>query len=60
MLDMSNLPIRGLTILNLVDEANSLIEVRVRLPPNLSSLTEPILTVETSCVQLPKGCRSLQ
>ena len=60
MLDMSNLPIRGLTILNRVDEANSLIEVRVRLPPNLSSLTEPILTVETSCVQLPKGCRSLQ
>jgi hypothetical protein len=60
MLDMSNLPIRGLTILNLVEDANSLIEVRVRLPPNLSSLTEPILTVETSCVQLPKGCRSLQ
>jgi hypothetical protein len=60
MLDMSNLPIRGLTILNLIDDANSLIEVRVRLPPNLSSLTEAILTVETSCVQLPKGCRSLQ
>lgn len=60
MLDMSNLPVRGLTILNLVAEANSLIEVRVRLPPNLNSLTEPILTVETSCVQLPKGCRSLQ
>jgi hypothetical protein len=49
-----------LTILNLVDDANSLIEVRVRLPPNLGSLTDPILTVETSCVQLPKGCRSLQ
>ena len=60
MLDMSNLPIRGLTILNLVDDANSLIEVRVRLPPNLSSLAEPILTVETLCIQLPKGCRSLQ
>jgi hypothetical protein len=60
MLDMSNLPVRGLTILNLADEANSLIEVRVRLPPNLNSLTEPILSVETSCVQLPKGCRSLQ
>jgi hypothetical protein len=60
MLDMSNLPVRGLTILNLVDDANSLIEVRVRLPPNLASLTEPILTVETSCVQLPKGCRSLK
>ena len=60
MLDMSNLPIRGLTILNLIDDANSLIEVRVRLPPNLNPLTEPILGVETSCVQLPKGCRSLQ
>jgi hypothetical protein len=60
MLDMSNLPIRGLTILNLADEANSLIEVRVRLPTNLGLLTEPILTVETSCIQLPKGCRSLQ
>jgi len=60
MLDMSNLPIRGLTILNLVEEANSLIEVRVRLPPNLNSLTEPILSVEASCVQLPKGCRGLQ
>ena len=35
MFEASNLPIRGLTILNLADEANSLIEVRVRLPPNL-------------------------
>jgi hypothetical protein len=60
MLDVSNLPIRGLTILNLLDNANSLIEVRVRLPPNLSLLAEPILTVETSCIQLPKGCRGLQ
>jgi hypothetical protein len=45
MLDMSNLPIKGLTVLSLVDEANSLTEVRVRLPPNLSSLTESSVTV---------------
>jgi hypothetical protein len=60
MFEMSNLPIRGLTILNLETEANSLTEVRVRLPAGLNSVAEAILQLETACVQLQRGCRGLQ
>ena len=60
VLEMSDLPIRGLTILNLQAEVNSLIEVRVRLPPALNAVAETILQLETVCVQLQRGCRGLQ
>jgi hypothetical protein len=56
MLDMSDLPIRGLTILNLQAEMVSLTEVRVRLPPGLNSVQEMIMQLETGCVQLRGGC----
>jgi hypothetical protein len=60
MFEMSNLPIRGLTILNLETEANSLLEVRVRLPASQNSVTEAIVQLETACVQLQRGCRDLR
>ncbi len=59
MLEVSDLPVRGLAILNLESEANSLIEVRVRLPPALNAVTEAVVQLETTCVQLPRGCRAL-
>ena len=60
MFEMSNLPVRGLTILNLETEVNSLTEVRVRLPAGLNSVAEAIVQLETACVQLQRGCRGLQ
>jgi hypothetical protein len=60
LLEMSNLPIRGLTMLNLEDEVNALTEVRVRLPPALSPVAAAIVKLETTCVQLQRGCRGLQ
>jgi hypothetical protein len=60
MLEMSNTPIRGLTILNLAGETDSLVEVRVRLPAALNSVGEAILQLETACLQLQRGCRSPQ
>jgi hypothetical protein len=60
MFEVSNLPVRGLTILNLETEANSLTEVRVRLPAGLNSVAEAIVQLETTCVQLQRGCRGLQ
>jgi hypothetical protein len=60
MLEMSNLPVRGLTILNLEAEVNSLTEIRVRLPAALHSVAEAIVQLETACLQLQRGCRGLQ
>jgi hypothetical protein len=60
MFEISNLPVRGLTILNLETEVNSLTEVRVRLPAALSSVAEAIVQLEATCIQLPRGCRGLQ
>jgi hypothetical protein len=60
MFELSDMPVRGLTILNLEVEVNSLTEVRVRLPGSLNAVTEAILQLEVTCVQLPKGCRALQ
>jgi hypothetical protein len=57
MFEMSDLPIRGLTILHLESEANSLVEVRVRLPAALNAVAEAVVQLETTCVQLPRGCR---
>jgi hypothetical protein len=56
MFAMSDLPVRGLTILNLQAETVSLTEVRVRLPPGLNSVEEMIMQLETGCVQLRGGC----
>jgi hypothetical protein len=60
MLEVSSLPVRGLIILNLESEVNSLTEVRVRLPAGLNSVAEAIVQLETACVQLQRGCRDLQ
>jgi hypothetical protein len=59
MLEVSDQPVRGLTILNLESEANALTELRVRLPANLGGVAEAIVQLETICVQLPRGCRGL-
>lgn len=60
LFEMSNLPVRGLTILNPEAEVNALTEVRVRLPAGLNSVAEAIVQLETTCVQLQRGCRGLQ
>ena len=59
LLEMSNLPIRGLTILNPEADVSALTEVRVRLPPDLA-VGEAIMRLETLCLQLKQGCRGLQ
>jgi hypothetical protein len=59
MFEVSDLPVMGLTILNLAAEVNSLIEVRVRLPAALNSVAQAIVQLETVCVQLPRGCPGL-
>jgi hypothetical protein len=59
MFQVSDLPVRGLSILNLESETNSSIEVRVRLPAGLNGVAEAIVQLETTCVQLPRGCRGL-
>jgi hypothetical protein len=60
LLEMSDLPVRGLTLLNLATEVNTLTEVRVRLPAGLNPVADAIVQLETACVQLPRGCRGLQ
>jgi hypothetical protein len=56
MFDMSDLPVRGLAILNTQGEVISLTEVRVRLPPGQKSVEESIMQLETGCVQRHGGC----
>jgi len=58
-LEVSALPIRGLSILNVQAETDSLTEVRVRLPGALNAVAEAIVQLETACVQQRRGCRSL-
>jgi len=60
LLETSDLPVRGLTLLNLAAEVNTLTEVRVRLPAVLNPVADTIVQLETACVQLPRGCRGLQ
>jgi hypothetical protein len=57
LLDTSDLPVRGLTLLNLAAEVNTLIEVRVRLPPGLNPVASTIVQLEAACIQLQRGCR---
>lgn len=52
----SNLPVRGLAILNLESEVIALTEVHVRLPSALNSVQEAIMQLEITCVQRPGGC----
>jgi hypothetical protein len=56
MLDMSVLPVRGLTILNTQAQVISLTEVRIRLPSELNAAAETILRLETACVQQQDAC----
>jgi hypothetical protein len=56
ILDMSDLPVRGLTILNPHTEVISLTEVRVRLSSELNPVAEAILRLETACVQQQGVC----
>jgi hypothetical protein len=60
MMEASDLAIRGLIILNLEDETNSLTEVRVRLPGSLNSVAAAIVQLETTCIQLRGHCRGFQ
>jgi hypothetical protein len=60
MLEVSAVPIRGLMILNLENEADALTEVRVRLPLSLNSAAEAILQLQATCIQSQKTCRGLQ
>jgi hypothetical protein len=56
LLETSELPVRGLAILNLQTDVILLTEVRVRLPPALSSVEDAIMQLETACVQRRGGC----
>jgi hypothetical protein len=60
MFETSDLAVRGLIILNLQDETNSLTEVRVRLPSGLNSVAAAIVQLETTCIQLHGRCRGFQ
>jgi hypothetical protein len=59
MFEVSDLPVMGLTIVNLAADVNTLTEVRVRLPPGLNAVAQAIVQLETVCVQLPRGCLGL-
>jgi hypothetical protein len=59
LFEMSEWPVRGLTILNLENDVNSLTEVRVRLPPALNAAASAIVQLETTCIQLQGGCRGV-
>ncbi len=57
-LEMSDLPIRGLTILNPEAAVNTLTEVRVRLPAGLRAVAEAVVQLESDCIQRARGCRA--
>jgi len=59
MFEPSDWPVRGLIILNLPSELNSLTEVRVRLPPGMIGIAATVVQLETTCIQLQGGCRGL-
>lgn len=56
MLRVSRFPIRGLVALNPEAEIDSLTELYVRLPAELSDLTQPILAWESLCLIREQGC----
>jgi len=57
MFEVSDLGVRGLIMLNLPDEVNTLTEVRLRLPTNLNPVAAAIMQLETTCLQLRGRCR---
>jgi hypothetical protein len=57
--EQSELLVRGLILLNLADELNTLTEVRVRLAPALNPVAFAVLRLETTCVQRRDGCQGL-
>jgi hypothetical protein len=57
--EQSDLPVRGLILLNLEDQLNTLTEVRVRLAPALNPVALAVLRLETTCVQRRDGCQGL-
>ena len=59
MFALSDWAVRGLIILNLERDVNSLTEVRVRLPAPLNAVAATVVQLETTCIQLPGGCRGL-
>ena len=60
LFELSDLPVRGLIILNLQDELDSLTEVRVRLPAALNSVAAAVMQLETTCIQRHGGCQGLR
>jgi hypothetical protein len=60
LLQPSDLPISGLSILNPEAQVQSLTEVRIRLPAGRNVVVAAILQLETACVQLQRGCRGLK
>ena len=59
LLEASELPIRGVTLLKPEVPATALTELRVRLPATEQALEDAILDLETRCLQLRHGCRGL-
>jgi hypothetical protein len=59
LLEPSDLPIQGLTLLNPDVIADALTELRIRLPPPLIAVENAVIELETRCLQLRQGCRGL-
>lgn len=59
LLEPSELPIRGVTVLKPETLSNALTELRLRLPPTLQVVEEAIVDLETRCLQQRHGCRGL-
>ena len=59
LLEVSDLPIQGLTLFNPDVVTDALTEFRIRLPPALSAMQNAIIDLETRCLQLRQGCRAL-
>jgi hypothetical protein len=59
LFEPSDWAVRGLIVLNLERDVNSLTEVRVRLPAALNAVAATVLQLETTCIQLQGGCRGL-
>jgi len=58
--EVSNLPVRGLTLLTPTAGVNSLTEVRVRVGGGSGAVEEGIMQLETACLQLQRGCHELR
>ncbi len=59
LLEVSDLPIHGLTMLNPEVVADALTEFRIRLAQPQGALEDAIIELETRCLQLRQGCRGL-